>query len=148
MSEKIAVPIRVIKEDLIPEYATEYSSGCDVRAAIEEDVVIASQESKIIPTGVFFALPAGYEVQVRPRSGFAAKNQVTVLNAPGTIDSDYRGQINVILINHGKQDFIVTPKMRIAQLVVCPVIQAEFLLQESLSTTKRGAGKFGHTGTH
>jgi dUTP pyrophosphatase len=93
-------------------------------------------------------LPEGYEIQVRPRSGFAAKNQVTVLNAPGTIDSDYRGEISVILINHGKEPFVVAPKMRIAQLVLAPVAVAEFYLKECLSKTERGEGKFGHTGTH
>lgn len=145
---KISVPIQVIDEELIPLYATQYASGCDARAAIAEPVRIEPASSAIIPTGVKVALPEGFEIQVRPRSGFAAKNQVTVLNTPGTIDSDYRGEICIILMNHGREPFVVTPKMRIAQLVLAPVIQAEFVRQETLSTTERGAGKFGHTGTN
>jgi dUTP pyrophosphatase len=110
--------------------------------------VIAPGSSAIVPTGVKAAIPEGYEIQVRPRSGFAAKNQVTVLNTPGTIDSDYRGEISVILINHGKEPFTILPKMRIAQVVLAAVALADFSLEECLSTTKRGEGKFGHTGTH
>jgi dUTP pyrophosphatase len=145
---KVPVSITVTDEELIPQYATPFASGCDARAAIEEPVTIASGTSAIIPTGIKVGLPDGYEIQVRPRSGFAAKNQVTVLNTPGTIDSDYRGEICVILINHGKEAFVVLPKMRIAQLVLAPVIQAEFIRQEELSLTQRGEGKFGHTGTN
>ncbi len=145
---KVPVPIQVIDEELIPLYATELASGCDARAAITEPMVIAAGTSALVPTGVKVALPDGYEIQVRPRSGFAAKNQVTVLNTPGTIDSDYRGEICIILMNHGRVDFVVTPKMRIAQLVLSPVIQAEFVRHESLSVTQRGEGRFGHTGTN
>ncbi len=145
---KISVPIHVLDEELIPAYATPLASGCDARASIAEAVAIAPGTSALIPTGVKVALPAGYEIQVRPRSGFALKNQVTVLNTPGTIDSDYRGEISIILINHGKEPFVVTPKMRIAQLVIAPVVQAEFVRHESLLTTQRGEGKFGHTGTN
>jgi dUTP pyrophosphatase len=94
------------------------------------------------------AIPAGYEIQVRPRSGLALKNQITVLNTPGTIDADYRGEVGVILINHGKQPFVVTRGMRIAQLVLAPALQAQFVLANELSLTSRGAGGFGHTGTH
>jgi len=119
-----------------------------VRADISHPVTISPNGSAVIPTGIRADLPEGYEIQVRPRSGFAAKNQVTVLNSPGTIDSDYRGEICVILINHGKEPFVVTPKMRIAQLVLSPVVAAEFWLKDHLSETKRGEGKFGHTGTH
>jgi dUTP pyrophosphatase len=147
MTIKISVPIQVEDEELIPQYATEAASGCDAKAHIQAPITIAPQSSCIIPTGIRVAVPCGYEIQVRPRSGFAAKHQITVLNTPGTIDSDYRGEIGVILINHGKQDFVVTPKMRIAQLVLCPVVQAEFI-KEELSTTLRGEGKFGHTGSH
>jgi dUTP pyrophosphatase len=109
---------------------------------------MAPGTSAIIPTGVKVELPEGYEIQVRPRSGFAAKNQITVLNTPGTIDCDYRGEICVILINHSKETFVVTPKMRIAQFVLAPVVQAEFIRQEVLSLTERGEGKFGHTGAN
>ncbi len=148
MPKKIPVPIQVIDEELIPLYATPFASGCDARASIAEPVIIAPGASALIPTGIKVALPEGYEIQVRPRSGFAAKNQVTVLNTPGTIDSDYRGEICIILMNHGREPFPVAPKMRIAQLVLAPVIQAEFVRQESLSLTQRGEGKFGHTGAN
>jgi dUTP pyrophosphatase len=145
---KIRVSIQAEEADLVPTYGTASSSGADVRADIKEPLVLAPGSSAIIPTGVRAALPDGYEIQVRPRSGFAAKNQVTVLNAPGTIDSDYRGEISVILINHGKEPFTILPKMRIAQLVLAPVALADFALEECLSTTTRGEGKFGHTGAH
>jgi dUTP pyrophosphatase len=145
---KVPVPIQVIDEELIPLYATPFASGCDARAAIAEPLIIAPGTSALVPAGIKVALPEGYEIQVRPRSGFAVKNQVTVLNTPGTIDSDYRGEICIILINHGKADFVVTPKMRIAQLVLSPVIQAEFVRHESLSVTQRGEGRFGHTGAN
>lgn len=147
-NKKISVPIHVTDEELIPHYATEFASGCDARAAIDKDLVIEAGTSAIVPTGIKVELPIGFEIQVRPRSGFAAKNQVTVLNTPGTIDSDYRGEICIILINLGKSAFVVSPKMRIAQLVLSPVIQAEFIQQEFLATTERGSGKFGHTGTN
>lgn len=145
---KVPVPIHLLDEELMPLYATPSASGCDARASLKEPLVVAPATSAIVPTGIKVALPEGYEIQVRPRSGFAAKNQVTVLNTPGTIDSDYRGEICVILMNHGKEPFVVTPKMRIAQLVLAPVIQAEFIPHESLSVTQRGEGRFGHTGTN
>lgn len=133
-------------EATIPDYASEGAAGADVRAFIKETIVIPAGGSKLVPTGLRVAIPEGYEIQVRPRSGLALKNQIAVLNSPGTIDSDYRGEIGVILINHGKQDFVVEPGMRIAQLVVAPVIQARFVMQEELIGTKRGDGGFGHTG--
>jgi dUTP pyrophosphatase len=143
---KVVVPIQLIDDELLPVYATPFASGADARAAISAPIEIAPGMSAIIPTGLKLELPAGFEIQVRPRSGFAAKNQVTVLNTPGTIDSDYRGELCIILINHGKEPFVVTPKMRIAQLVLSPVVQAEFQRVESLLPTQRGEGKFGHTG--
>lgn len=145
---KVPVPIQVVDEELIPLYATPLASGCDARASLAEPMTIAPGTSALVPTGIKVALPEGYEIQVRPRSGFAVKNQVTVLNTPGTIDSDYRGEVCVILMNHGTAAFVVTPKMRIAQLVLSPVIQAEFVRCESLSQTERGEGRFGHTGSH
>jgi dUTP pyrophosphatase len=148
MSNRISVPIHVLDDELIPAYATPFASGCDARASIPEAITIAPGTSALVPTGIKVALPEGYEIQVRPRSGFAVKNQVTVLNTPGTIDSDYRGEICIILMNHGRDPFIVAPKMRIAQLVLAPVIQAEFIRHESLSSTQRGEGNFGHTGTN
>jgi dUTP pyrophosphatase len=148
MPNKVPVSIQVLDDEFIPHYATPLASGCDARASIAADMIIAPGMSALVPTGIKVALPEGYEIQVRPRSGFAAKNQVTVLNTPGTIDCDYRGEICVILINHGRADFVVTPKMRIAQLVLCPVVQAEFIRQGDLSETRRGEGRFGHTGAN
>lgn len=148
MKPRIPLPVQVTDEAFLPVYATSFASGADLRACIAESIAIPPGQSAIIPTGIRCDLPPGYEIQVRPRSGFAAKNQVTVLNTPGTIDSDYRGEICVILMNHGRETFEVTPKMRIAQMVLAPVVQAEFFLVEQLSETKRGEGKFGHTGAH
>lgn len=130
----------------LPFYASEWASGADIRAYITDSIVLEPGESKMIPTGLRFELPEGYEIQVRPRSGLAAKNQVTVLNTPGTIDGDYRGELIVILINHGRNSFVVTRGMRIAQIVLAPVIQARFQKKEILSSTTRGEGRFGHTG--
>ncbi len=147
MFKKVPVPILVDDPDLIPAYATEFSSGCDLRAQILEAQTLLPGCSAMIPTGIKVEIPKGYEIQVRPRSGLAAKNQVTVLNTPGTIDSDYRGEICVILINHGKIPFVIEPKMRIAQLVLAPVVQAEFKKMDVLAVSSRGDGRFGHTGT-
>lgn len=130
----------------LPEYATSDAAGADVKAHIKEELVLHPGESALIPTGLRMAIPKGYEIQIRPRSGLALKNQVTVLNTPGTVDSDYRGEIGVILINHGKLPFVVKPGMRIAQFVVAPVLQANFIVSNSLSATSRGIGGFGHTG--
>lgn len=142
------IPCTAADPESIPSYATSGSAGADLRAHLSEPVVIQPGTSAIIPTGLRVELPEGYELQVRPRSGLAAKNQITVLNTPGTIDSDYRGEICVILINHGLNPFVVEPRMRIAQLILASVIQAEFLLQEKdLAMTERGEGGFGHSGT-
>ncbi len=148
MRDKIPVPIQVVDEEMIPLYATPLASGCDARASISEALTIFPGSSVLVPIGIKVALPEGYEIQIRPRSGFAAKNQVTVLNAPGTIDCDFRGEICVILMNHGREPFVITPKMRIAQLVLSPIVQADFIPQITLSFTQRGEGKFGHTGTN
>ncbi|MFZ4773648.1 MAG: dUTP diphosphatase [Chlamydiia bacterium] len=129
-----------------PMYATAFAAGADVCADLEEPFTIASQATALIPTGLFFEIPAGYEIQVRPRSGLAFKFGITVLNTPGTIDADYRGELKVILINHGKDAFVVEPKMRIAQIVLKQVEQADFCEALSLSTSIRGEGGFGHTG--
>lgn len=145
------VKIKVLEEKLgskVPKYATAQSAGVDIRAAIAEDVILKSGEVKIIPTGIALAIPAGFEAQVRPRSGLAAKHGVTVLNTPGTIDSDYRGEIKAILINHGKEDFTITNGMRIAQVIFARHEQANFELTEDLDDTDRGTGGFGSTGTH
>jgi len=132
----------------LPLYASEEAAGADVRAHISEDIVIEVGEVKVIPTGLKFEIPEGFEIQVRPRSGLAFKHGITVLNTPGTIDSDYRGELAIILINHGKLPFTVTHNMRIAQIILSPVLRAKFLRRETLSTTVRGEGGFGHTGTH
>jgi dUTP pyrophosphatase len=130
----------------LPSYATLQSAGMDLIASVSEDVILKTGEKKLIPTGIAISLPAGYEAQVRPRSGLALKNGVTVLNSPGTIDADYRGEIAVILINHGAEDFIVSRGMRIAQMVIAQVAHISFLEVEDLDASARGAGGFGSTG--
>ena len=130
-----------------PKYETPGSSGMDIAAHIEENIIINPGEKSLISTGLFVAIPIGYEIQIRPRSGLAAKKNITVLNTPGTIDADYRGEIKVILINLGKEKFTIERGDRIAQMVVCPVIQAELEEVTELSNTERGSGGFGSTGT-
>jgi dUTP pyrophosphatase len=129
-----------------PEYATLFSSGADLCACLDQDIVIPIGSYAKVPTGLTIALPLGYEAQVRPRSGLAAKFGITVLNSPGTIDADYRGEIQVLLINHGKQDFTIHHGDRIAQLVIERYAQVSFVCKESLDTTERGQGGFGSTG--
>jgi len=132
----------------LPEYATAQSAGVDLVAAVEESVVLKPSERALIPTGIAIALPAGYEAQIRPRSGLAFKNGISLVNTPGTIDADYRGEIKVILINLGSEDFTVTRGARIAQMVVAPVTHVAWQEVESLEETSRSAGGFGSTGTH
>ena len=131
----------------LPAYATEDAAGADLLAAVDAPVTLAPGAFQIIPTGIAMALPKGFEAQVRPRSGLAAKHGVTVLNSPGTIDADYRGEVGVILINHGPNDFVIERGMRIAQLVIAPVNTAEWLDRLSLDDSDRGSGGFGSTGT-
>ena len=131
----------------LPQYATAQSAGMDLRANIDESIVLRPLERRLIPTGLFIALPEGYEAQVRPRSGFALKHGLTVLNAPGTIDADYRGEIGVVLVNLSDKDFVVNDGERIAQLVIARYEQAELQLVDVLDETERGAGGYGHTGT-
>lgn len=142
----IDIPVVLADENLEPVYASSHAAGADLKANIESPVEISPGSSALIPTGIRVEIPEGYEIQIRPRSGLALKNQITVLNTPGTIDADYRGEIGVILINHGKIPFSVTRGMRIAQMVVCPVYQANFLMAAALSATQRGDNGFGHTG--
>jgi dUTP pyrophosphatase len=130
----------------LPGYATEGSAGMDIRAAVEEDMAIAPGETVLVPTGFAIAVPPGYEAQVRPRSGLAIKHGVGVLNSPGTIDSDYRGEVRIILSNFGKESFVIRRGERIAQMVIAPFVRAEWEVQGSLEDTQRGAGGFGHTG--
>lgn len=141
---KISVKIKAENGIPLPEYATPGSSGLDLRAS--EEAVISSGEWACIGTGLFFEMPLGCEAQIRPRSGLAFKHGVTVLNAPGTIDSDYRGEIKVILINHGKQDFSVELGDRIAQVVFAEVTQVDLEKAEELDETERSSGGFGSTG--
>jgi dUTP pyrophosphatase len=146
--EEIEIPTVANDLEFVPIYASELAAGADVKACIKEQIILEPNASVLVPTGLRFAIPSGYEIQIRPRSGLALKNQITVLNSPGTIDADYRGEVGVILINHGKSSFTITPGMRIAQIVVARVERADFSLEKSLLTTSRGEGGFGHTGTH
>ena len=130
----------------LPKYQTQGSAGLDLQANISEQIILKPQEIALVPTGLAIALQEGYEAQVRPRSGLALKNGITVLNSPGTIDSDYRGEISVILINHSKQDFIITNGLRIAQLVIAQYAFAKIIEVDDLGTTQRGEGGFGSTG--
>ena len=130
----------------LPKYETEQSAGVDLRANIDEEIILYPMERKLIPTGIFIELPRHYEAQIRPRSGLAAKHGITVLNSPGTIDADYRGEIMVILINLSNEYFSVKPGMRIAQMVIARHEQANFLDFDVLSETERGDGGFGHSG--
>jgi len=133
------------KNIILPEYKTDGSSGMDLMANVEQTVKILPGEKKIISTGIIVAIPEQYEIQIRPRSGLAAKNGISVLNTPGTIDSDYRGEIKVILINLGKDIFQINKNDRIAQMIVCPIIKVELKEVESLPETARGEGGFGST---
>lgn len=130
----------------LPAYATEQSAGMDMRAFIEEPIVLHPMERKLIHTGLYMALPKGYEAQVRPRSGLALKHGITVLNSPGTIDADYRGELGVVLINLSQEDFVINDGERIAQMVIAKHETAEFIEVQELDDTERGAGGYGHTG--
>jgi dUTP pyrophosphatase len=130
----------------LPKYETEGSSGMDLTANVNKVIEIQPGKSEIIPTGLSLSIPKNYEIQIRPRSGLAAKNQISVLNTPGTIDEDYRGEIKVILINLGEKKFIIEKGLRIAQMVLCPIIKAELEEVDELNETKRGSGGFGSTG--
>jgi dUTP pyrophosphatase len=132
----------------LPYYATPGAAGMDLLAAVPDSIVLAPGKRAIVPTGLTIGLPEGFEAQVRPRSGLAAKHGVTVLNSPGTIDSDYRGEIGVILINHGEEDFTIEPGMRIAQMVIAQHAQASWDVLQTLTETIRGVGGFGSTGTN
>ena len=130
----------------LPQYATEQSAGMDLRANIDEQIVIQPMQRLLIGTGLHIALPKGYEAQIRPRSGLALKHGITVLNSPGTIDADYRGEIGVLLINLSDKDFVINDGERIAQMVIARHEQAQFALVEALDETERGEGGYGHTG--
>ena len=137
---------RLSKKINLPKYETDGSSGMDLAACIDKTIEIKPGKSEIIPTGLAVSIPKNFEIQIRPRSGLAAKNQISVLNTPGTIDSDYRGEIKVILINLSNKSFMVENGLRIAQMVLCPIVKAKLKEVESLENTKRGSSGFGSTG--
>lgn len=144
------LPVRIVNKGRhpLPQYATDHSAGLDLRANLDTPLVLAPGQRALIPTGLHLELPEGTEAQVRPRSGLAFKHGVTVLNSPGTIDADYRGEVGVLLINHGHEPFTVNDGERIAQLVVARYIRVSFAEVADLRASERGAGGFGHTGTH
>lgn len=130
----------------LPAYATEGSAGMDLMAAVDADVILAPGARTLVPTGIRIAVPPGFEAQIRPRSGLAIKHGLSLVNTPGTIDSDYRGPVQVIVINHGTEPIRIARGDRIAQMVICPVVRARLVEKESLPETARGDGGFGHTG--
>jgi dUTP pyrophosphatase len=145
--DPVLIPITALRTDVaLPAYHSAGAAGMDITAAVDDPIEIPPGEYRVVPCGFAIAVPPGFEAQVRPRSGLAATHGVTVLNTPGTIDSDYRGEVKVILINHGRTPVAVTPAMRIAQLVVAPVARVAWDPVESLPDTGRGGGGFGHTG--
>jgi dUTP pyrophosphatase len=151
MSGTITIDVRQLPHGeglALPAYQTAHAAGLDLLAAVPDEAprVLAPGRHAMVPTGLTIALPPGYEAQVRPRSGLAAKHGVTVLNAPGTVDADYRGEINVLLINHGEAPFTIRRGERIAQMVIAPVARAELIAATALSDTDRGSGGFGSTG--
>jgi len=142
------ITVKIINKSkhALPAYATEQSAGMDLRTNINEPITLRPMERRLVPTGLYMALPAGYEAQVRPRSGLALKHGITVLNTPGTIDADYRGEVMVLLINFSNDDFIINDGERIAQMVIAKHEKAELIEVETLDETERGAGGYGHTG--
>jgi len=148
--EEIEIKIKRINNEYddvpLPEYSTEGSAGMDIRAALKYDLNIAKGEVILVPTNLSVEIPSGYEIQVRPRSGLAIKHGIGILNSPGTIDSDYRGEIKIIMINFSKEDFVIKRGDRIAQLIVSKVYRADLKIENSLNDSKRGSGGFGHTG--
>ncbi|MDX9690151.1 MAG: dUTP diphosphatase [Alphaproteobacteria bacterium] len=150
MPNEATVPVVVLphaKELDLPTYATPHAAGMDLCAAVQQDMVIHPGERKLVPTGLSIALPEGLEAQIRPRSGLALKNGLSVLNSPGTIDADYRGEIQIILANLGNEPFTITRGMRIAQMVIAPYVKASWQQTQTLPDSQRGSGGFGSTGT-
>lgn len=150
MPDIIKINIKRLSEKFndipLPGYATEGSSGLDVRAAVEKEIVLEPGRVALVPTGLSVEIPSGYEIQVRPRSGLAAKHSIGILNSPGTVDSDYRGEVKIIMMNFGEEKFIISRGERIAQLVVSKVYKAELIEKTELNESVRGEGGFGHTG--
>jgi dUTP pyrophosphatase len=147
-AESVTIKFKKLENFLgeLPEYETAYAAGMDVRARLEEAVTLEPGERALVPTGLSVEIPRGFEIQVRPRSGLAIKKGISLVNSPGTVDADYRGEIKIIVINHGQQPFTIEDQDRIAQFVVCPVIQAEIVEAVELEETERGEGGFGSTG--
>jgi len=137
---------KLFTEVNLPKYETNGSSGLDLEAFVDSDVILKPGERKLIPTGISIAMPDNFEVQIRPRSGLAYKNGISVVNTPGTIDADYRGEIKVLLINLGQENFVIKKFQRIAQMVICPIIKAKLIETDDLPNSIRGAGGFGSTG--
>jgi len=137
---------RLLAAAILPRYMTDLAAGVDLHAALAVDVTLAPGERALVPTGLALAIPSGFEGQVRPRSGLALKKGVSLVNSPGTIDADYRGEVGIIIINHGQEAVTIAPGERIAQLIIAPVVRAEFVEVDELDTTRRNAGGFGHTG--
>ena len=148
VSTEVTIEITAENPSLLPLYATVGAAGADVKAHIEEVILLHPGQRYLVPTGLRLAIPEGYAIQVRPRSGLAFKSGITVLNSPGTIDSDYRGELKILLFNTSNEPFEILPGMRIAQIVLCPVTKAQFVLKQEFldQTTARGEGGFGHTG--
>lgn len=146
--KKVGLKVKLLSnfKGELPRYQSDLASGFDVRAQLTESVMLRPGERTMVPTGLAFEIPAGYEIQARPRSGLAAKNGISLVNTPGTIDADYRGEVKIILINHGQDVFEIKDQERIAQLVLAPVVLAQFEITQDLTTTGRGTGGFGSTG--
>lgn len=152
MSDEIKIKVKRLSEDYLdvalPHYATPDSAGMDIRAAVKDDVILEPGKVELIPTDISVEIPLGYEIQVRPRSGLAANHSIGILNSPGTIDSDYRGEVKIIMMNFGKEDFKISKGDRIAQLIVSKVYIAKMVAVKDLNSSSRGQGGFGHTGKH
>ncbi|MFO7444903.1 MAG: dUTP diphosphatase [Ignavibacteriaceae bacterium] len=152
MTDKVSVKIKRLSEEYadipLPSYSTHGSAGMDIRAAVKDEIIIKAGEVILVPTNLSVEIPGGYEIQVRPRSGLAVKHSIGILNSPGTIDSDYRGEIKIIMMNFSKEDFKIARGERIAQLVLSKVYLADFIETDNLQESKRGEGGFGHTGKH
>ncbi len=146
LNQSLNVKIINKSKNPLPEYKTPLSSGVDLMADIESPIILKPLEKALVPTGIYIEMPENIEAQIRPRSGLAVKHGISVLNTPGTIDADYRGEIKIILVNLSKEDFKIIPGMRIAQMVFAPVIRVTFVESNDISDTQRGVGGFGHTG--
>ena len=147
MSKVMQIPVKLLRQEaILPQYMTTQAAGMDLCAALASPLCLHPGERQLIPTGLAMAIPAGFEGQVRPRSGLALRHGLALVNAPGTIDADYRGEIGIIMINHGQESVTLNPGDRIAQLVIAPVVRAQLLAVEDLEQTQRSEGGFGHTG--